>query len=85
MLQGLPEDQALGCTIYNNSDYADKDILDKLMCKALMFDARVKFCIAVDYGYKLGSLKSSRIYESLTENKSDEVYINILRKIKNYD
>jgi len=85
MLQGLPEDQALGCVIYNNLDYADKDILDRLMCKALMFDARVQFCIAVKYGFKMGSLKSSRIYQSLTENKSDEVYTNILRKIKNYD
>jgi hypothetical protein len=85
MLQGLPDDRALGCVIYNNSDYADKDILDKLMCKALMFDARVKFCIAINYGIKLGSLKLSRIYQSLERRDADKVYIDILRKIKDYD
>jgi len=85
MLQGLPDDRALGCVMYNNSNYADKDILDKLMCKALMFDARVKFCIAINYGIKLGSLKLSRIYQSLERRDADKVYIDILRKIKDYD
>lgn len=85
MFSGLPEDQALACELYNNANYADKKLLDQLMAKALVFDKRYNFCIAVKHKFKLGSFKTSRIYAYIDKNKLDGVYTEILRKLKDYD
>ena len=55
------------------------------MAKALVFDKRYNFCIAVKHKFKLGSFKTSRIYAYIDKNKLDGVYYEILRKLKDYD
>jgi hypothetical protein len=85
MFQGLPDDQAIACELYNNADFADKELVDKLMAKALVFKDRVDFCIAVKYTFKIGSFNSNRIYTFIKASKVDKIYMDILRKIKEHD
>ena len=69
MFQGLPEDQSLACEIYNNANYENKEVLDKLMVKALMFEDRVNFCTAVKYTLNVGELSTKKIYAFLEKKK----------------
>jgi len=85
MFEGLPEDKALASQLYNNADYADKEIVDRLMAKALMFDDRVKFCIAVKHQFTIGCFKTTRIYAFIQKETIDEIYIDILRKLRDND
>ena len=85
MLSGSREDQELAFEIYNNADFADKELVDKLMAKALLFKDRVDFCIAVKYTFKIGSFNSNRIYTFIKASKVDKIYMDILRKIKEHD
>jgi len=91
MFQGLPDDQAIACELYNNADFADKQLVDTLMAKSLMFKNRVDFCIAVKYTFKItclssiGSFSSNKIYTFIKASKADKIYMDILRKIKKHD
>jgi len=85
MFEGLPEDKALACELYNNAGYADKAIVDRLMAKALMFDDRVKFCIGIKYEFTIGSFKTTRIYTFIKKEKVNKIYMDILRKLKDHD
>jgi hypothetical protein len=85
MFSGLLEDRALACEIYNNANYQDKEIIDKLMAKALLFKDRVDFCIAVEYSFEIGSFNTNRVYAYIEKSKADKVYMEILRKIKDND
>jgi len=85
MFSGLPEDQALANELYQKANYADKELLDQLMAKALVFDKRYNFCVAVKHAFKLGSFKTSRLYAFIEAKKVNKVYMDILRKLKNYD
>ena len=82
MFQGLPEDQALACELYNNADYENKDIIDTLMAKALMFKSRLDFCKAVKYSYVLPTFTIQEIYVFIEKQKVDGIYMEILKKIR---
>ena len=86
MFSGSKEDAALALEIYKNQ-YTDQDILDILMCKALMFKDRVNYSIAVKYTFKLGfdDMKTVNIYSYIDSNKLDNIYNQILNKIINND
>jgi len=81
MFQGLPEDQSLACEIYNNANYENKEVLDKLMAKALMFEDRVNFCTAVKYTLNVGELSTKKIYAFLEKKKVNKIYMDIINKI----
>jgi len=82
MFSGSKEDAAIALAIYQEQ-YQDKDILDRLMCKALMFKERVDFSIAVQYTFQMGmsDMDTKNIYAYIDINKMDEIYNEILNKI----
>ena len=82
MFEGLPEDKALACELYNNADYADRDILDRLMAKALVFESRVKFCSSVGYTGTVDTIETVKIYIFVEREKVDKIYMDILKKLK---
>ena len=82
MFRGSKEDQELAFEIYD-SQYKDREILDELMTKALMFDKRRKFADAVQYKFPTKSGKT--IYTYIEENKMSAIYKSILDKLMGYD
>ena len=77
MIMGVDEDQAIAVEIYKNSGFADKEIVDLLMAKALVFEPRKKFCDAIKFTFNLPSNKE--IYAYMEEHEAEEVYYKILR------
>ena len=86
MFSASKEDAALAVEIYKKQ-YIDQDILDKLMCKALLFEDRVNYSIAVEYKFSIGfdDMKTVNIYSYIDSNKLDNIYNQILNKIINND
>ena len=92
MISASDEDLEVALAIWNNK-FKDKKIIDKLMCKALMFDKRVKFSIAVEYvrmendngcftkDKYMNDMKTTNIYTYLDGRKANKIYIDILNKI----
>jgi hypothetical protein len=78
MLEGLPEDQSLAIEVYN-SQFQDKDMIDHLMAKALLFNNRKKFVDAVVFRFKVGSAVS--LYNFIDIEEMNLVYKEILNKI----
>ena len=77
MFMGVDEDQAIAVEIYKNSGFANKEIVDLLMAKALVFEPRKKFCDAIKFTFNLPSNKE--IYAYMEEQEAEEVYYKILR------
>ena len=77
MFMGIEEDQAIAVEVYKNSGFADKEIVDLLMAKALVFEPRRKFCDAIKFTFNLPSNKE--IYAYMEEYEAEEVYYKILR------
>lgn len=77
MFMGVDEDQAIAVEIYKNSGFANKEIVDLLMAKALVFEPRKKFCDAIKFTFNLPSNKE--IYAYMEEHEAEEVYYKILR------
>ena len=91
MIGASNEDLDVALAIWNNK-FKDKEIIDKLMCKALMFDKRVRFSIAVEYVFSfnrikgpkfdyMNDMKATNIYTYLDGRKANKIYIDILNKI----
>jgi len=81
MFNGLPEDQAMACQIYNNKNYEEKKLLDKLMCKALAFNNRKYFIDAIKMNINIESLYSKNIVAYISADKANNIYHKILQKI----
>ena len=77
MFMGVDEDQAIAVEIYKNSGFANKEIVDLLMAKALVFEPRKKFCDAIKFTFNLPSNKE--IYAYMEEHEAEELYYKILR------
>jgi hypothetical protein len=82
MLRGSPEDQEIAFQIYD-SQYKDRDILDTLMVKGLVFKDRQKFADAVKYVFPLGT--GQNIYAYIEERKINMIYKLILDKLMGHD
>tara|TARA_B110000908_G_C10216653_1_gene433141 strand:+ start:406 stop:705 length:300 start_codon:yes stop_codon:yes gene_type:complete len=82
MFDGLPEDQGIACEIYR-SQYQDREIIDQLMAKALIFENRKKFIDAVVFKFKVGTAIS--LYNFIDIEEIDSVYTEILNKIMKDD
>ncbi|CAI8203041.1 MAG: Uncharacterised protein [Arcobacter lacus] len=82
MFSGLQEDKELAWHLYSNSNYQDKEVVDRLMLKALLFKDRVDFSIAVKYSFEVNSLDTNKIYTFIKKSKVDNIYMDILRKLK---
>ena len=81
MLMGLDEDFELALENYKNLDFDDKDILDLLFTKSLLFEKRTRFLIAIVKRYKPEELIGKNI-NSLVKDAGDYVvYKKILLKI----
>jgi|8_EtaG_2_1085327.scaffolds.fasta_scaffold212139_2 hypothetical protein len=94
MLSGNEEDAAVALEIYKNKYGLDQKILNRLMCKALNFEDRVKFSIAVKYSFEIGGRQfttnpldsdmiTTRIFAYIDHYKLDDIYKEILNKISN--
>jgi len=81
MFMGLGEDFELAFENYKNLDYDDKDILDLLFTKSLLFDKRIRFLRAIDKGYLPEELVSKNINSTIKEFGDFVVYKKILLKI----
>tara|TARA_R110000772_G_scaffold20162_2_gene56045 strand:+ start:222 stop:518 length:297 start_codon:yes stop_codon:yes gene_type:complete len=80
MLSSSKEDQEIAFEIYSNQ-YKDRNILDPLMHKALLFKDRKTFqaTVKVDLVTQTGKA----LYIFLAEEHADEIYKQILDKLMN--
>jgi|TARA_R110000822_G_scaffold89455_2_gene207176 hypothetical protein len=80
MLSSSKEDQEIAFEIYSNQ-YKDRNILDPLMHKALLFKNRKDFqaTVKVDLVTQTGKA----LYIFLAEEHADEIYKQILDKLMN--
>ena len=85
MLTSIDEDKEMAHAILNANDYQDRDVIDKLLAKAMVFEDRFKYCAAVKMSIQFGSFKTSRLYAYLDKHKCRDIYLDILRKIKEND
>ena len=83
MFSALPEDKALAAEIFKNANYKDKDIVNTLMAKSLMFKERLDFCEAIKFKFDSKVNSYQEIYAFIKKEKADEIYIQILNKIRN--
>jgi hypothetical protein len=81
MFMGLGEDFELAFENYKNLDFDDRDILDLLFTKSLLFDKRTRFLRAIDKGYLPEELVSKNINSTIKEFGDYVVYKKILLKI----
>jgi hypothetical protein len=77
MFSGSVEDVVMALEIYN-TQYKDKEVLDQLMAKALMFDKRLTFVESVKFDFLANTQK---IYAFIHKNTADKVYLKIMNKI----
>lgn len=81
MFKGSEEDQALAAEIYKNAEYKDKDILDRLICKALVFGDRDSFIKGVSMPITISTLYTKNIVALIEPRKAMNIYLDILFKI----
>tara|TARA_R100000541_G_scaffold370_8_gene3158 strand:- start:8248 stop:8577 length:330 start_codon:yes stop_codon:yes gene_type:complete len=86
MFRGSDEDIEVALAIWN-SQYKDKKLLDILMCKALVFNDRVKFSIAVKHKFTIRknspSMQTQSLYAFIEAKKLHQVYADIIETINN--
>jgi len=86
MISASKEDLEVALAIWT-TQFKDREILDRLMCKALAFDKRVNFSIAVEYtftykGYNsMSDMSTHKIHAYINGKKLNDVYNKILKKI----
>lgn len=81
MFMGLDEDFELALENYKNLDFDDKDILDLLFTKSMLFDKRTRFLTAISKTYTSEELVGKNI-NSVVKNAGDHVvYKKILLKL----
>jgi hypothetical protein len=82
MLQGLPEDKDIAFQIYS-SQYEDREMLDQLMSKALLFEDRKNFVDAIRFKFKIRT--ADTLYTFIDVEEMNLVYKHILNKITGDD
>ena len=67
--------------VSNNSNYQEKELLDLLMCKALVFDNRKYFIDAVKMDIRIETIYSNNIVAYMAFDKANDIYHKILKEI----
>lgn len=81
MFMGLDEDFQLALENYKNLNFDDKDILDVLFTKSMLFDKRVRFVKAIGKSYKSEELVGKSINSMIKDAGDYVVYKKILLKV----
>jgi hypothetical protein len=81
MFMGLEEDFQLALENYKNLDFDDKDILDLLFTKSLLFDKRARFLTAIGKTHIKKLLVNKDINTTIKDAGDYVVYKKILLKI----
>lgn len=81
MFMGLDEDFELALENYKNLNFDDKDILDLLFTKSMLFKKRIRFLEAIDKVYASKELEGKNINSLIKEVGDYVVYKKILLKI----
>lgn len=81
MLMGLDEDFELALENYKNLNFDDKEILDLLFTKSMLFDKRKRFVKAFGKIYTAKTLLSKNIKYAIKNAGDYIVYKEILLKI----
>lgn len=80
MFSGSIEDKELAYHLWENQ-YTDRNILDPLMAKGLMFTDRKSFASVVKMNFTSKSGKT--LYTFLSEQQANDIYKQILDKLMN--
>ena len=76
------EDVELALTLYKNLDIADRNITNKLIAKALVFDKRATFYSSIDTTYTYKELLTCNLTTLIKNSKSaTNLYLSILKEI----
>jgi len=81
MLVGLNEDFELALENYKNLDFDDRDILNLLFTKSMLFEKRTRFVKAIGKSYKSEELISKNINSAIKDVGDYVIYKKILLKI----
>jgi hypothetical protein len=81
MFMGLDEDFELALENYKNLNFDDKDILDLLFTKSMLFDKRTRFIKAIGKTYTSEQLIGKNINAVVKSTGDYVVYKKILLKI----
>jgi hypothetical protein len=81
MFMGLDEDFELALENYKNLDFDDKEILDLLFTKSMLFEKRVRFILAIHKTYTSEQLIGKNINAVVKSTGDYVVYKKILLKI----
>ena len=81
MFMGLDEDFELALENYKNLNFDDKDVLDLLFTKSMLFKKRTRFLEAIDKLYTSKELEGKNINSLIKEVGDYVVYKKILLKI----
>lgn len=81
MFMGLDEDFQLALENYKNLNFYDKDILDLLFAKSMLFGKRTRFLNAISKTYKSEELVGKNINHVIKIARDSTIYKKILLKI----
>ncbi len=81
MFMGLDEDFELALENYKNLDFDDKEILDLLFTKSMLFDKRTRFLKAISKTYTSEALVGKSINSAIKNAGDYAVYKKILLKL----
>jgi hypothetical protein len=81
MFMGLDEDFQLALENYKNLNFDDKDILDLLFTKSMLFDKRTRFLKAIGKTYTSDQLVGKNINHAVKIAGDFVIYKKILLKI----
>jgi len=81
MFMGQDEDFELALENYKNLDFDDKEILDLLFTKSLLFEKRARFLKAIGKNYKPEELVGKNVNSAVKLIADYVVYQKILLKI----
>lgn len=81
MFMGLDEDFELALENYKNLNFDDKDILDLLFTKSMLFDKRIRFLKAISKTYTFEELVGKNINSVVKIAGDYVIYQKILLKI----
>lgn len=81
MFMGLDEDFQLALENYKNLDFDDKDILNVLFTKSMLFEKRTRFLSAIGKSYKSEELVGKNINSMIKDAGDYVVYKKILLKV----
>lgn len=81
MFKGQEEDFELALENYKNLNFDDKDVLDLLFTKSLLFEKRARFLIGISKSYKPEELVGKNVNSAVKNVGDYVVYQKILLKI----